>query len=145
MPTVSTRTLNILAAIVWYGGGLVLLLKSGSLLREATALHPELFWPAVALSLGLAIGGVKARYLFSRSCRKNLSRISTLEEPKFWQFFRPRMFFFLAVMISGGATLSRLAQDNYLLLCGVAALDLTIAVALLGSSYVFWQQRAFAG
>jgi hypothetical protein len=54
------------------------------------------------------------------------------------------MFFFLALMISAGATLSRVAQDNYLLLCAVAALDLTIAVALLGSSYVFWQQKAFA-
>jgi len=145
MLTVSTRTLNILAAIVWYGGGIVLLLKSGSLLREATALHPELFWPAISLILGLVIGGIKAKYLFSHSCRKNLFRISTLDDPKFWQFFRPRMFFFLALMISAGATLSRVAQQNYLLLCVVAALDLTIAVALLGSSYVFWQQKAFAG
>ena len=145
MLTVSIRTLNILAATVWYGGGVVLLLKGGSLLREAMALHSELFWPAASLILGLIIGGFKAKYLFSQSCRKNLIRISTLDDPKFWQFFRPRMFLFLALMISAGATLSRVAQDNYLFLCGVAALDLTIAVALLGSSYVFWQQKAFAG
>ena len=143
MLSVSPRTLNILAAIVWYGGGFVLLLKSSTLLREATALHPELFWPALSLILGLVIGEAKAKYLFSRSCRKNLFRISTLDDPKFWQFFRPQMFFFLALMISAGATLSRLAQDDYLLLCAAAALDLTIAVALLGSSYVFWQQKAF--
>ena len=144
MLTVSIRTLNILAAFVWYVGGIVLLIKSGSLLREAIALHPELFWPTVSLTLGLVIGGLKAKYLFSHSCRKNLNRISRLEKPKFWQFFRPQMFFFLALMISAGTTLSRVAQDNYLLLCAVAALDLTIAVALLGSSYVFWQRKAFA-
>jgi hypothetical protein len=43
-----------------------------------------------------------------------------------------------------GATLSRLAHDNYYFLIGVAILDFSIAIALLSSSYVFWKLKAFA-
>jgi hypothetical protein len=46
-------------------------------------------------------------------------------------------------MILAGATLSRLAHNNYAFLIGVGILDISIAVALLGSSYVFWKQKAF--
>ena len=45
-------------------------------------------------------------------------------------------------MILGGAVLSRLAHGRYAFLIGVATLDLTIAVALVGSSYVFWQRQS---
>jgi hypothetical protein len=50
----------------------------------------------------------------------------------------------LALMILTGATMSRLAQGHYRSLIAVGALDLSLAMALLGSSIVFWQQRAFA-
>jgi len=39
---------------------------------------------------------------------------------------------------------SRLAHNNSPLLIGVGLLDLSLATALLGSSYTFWQQKAFA-
>jgi hypothetical protein len=142
MLTVSTRTLNILAALVWYIGGIVLLLKGNTLLGEADLLKPEQHWPWLAAVAGLFIGGLKAKFLFSKSCHKNLVRIAALNRPKIWQFFRPGFFAFLAVMILVGATLSRLAHDNYPFLIGVAILDLSIATALLGSSYVFWKQKA---
>ena len=132
-----------LAALIWYVGGIVLLVKGVTLLAEASLLHPEQYWPWFAVIVGLVFGGVKAKYLFSKSCGKNLIRIAALNRPKVWQFFRPGFFIFLAVMILVGATLSRLAHDNYLLLMGVAILDLSIGTALLGSSYVFWKQKAF--
>lgn len=132
-----------LAAIVWLTGSVVLLFKSGSLLLEATELHPKWFWPAVSAVVGVAVGGLKARFIFRTSCHKNLSRIATLPRPKVWQFFSPRFFILLTLMISVGIFLSRMAEGNYAMLLGVAALDLTIAVALLGSSPVFWQRRAF--
>ena len=69
-----------------------------------------------------------------------LRQIEKLAEPKIWQFFRPVFFMFLFLMILAGAALSRLAHGNYFLLLCIAALDLTIATALLGSSYVFWKQ-----
>ncbi len=143
MSVTSTRRLKILAALVWYVGGIILLLKGSSLLVEAEALRPEQNWPWLAVVAGLFFGGLKAKYLFSESCQKNLSRINALERPKLWQFFRPRFFVMLTLMILAGATLSRLAHNNYPFLIGVGTLDLSLATALLGSSYVFWKHRAF--
>lgn len=144
MLTVSTRSLNTLAALVWYAGGTVLLLKGGSLLAEAEGLRPELGWPWFAVVAAVLSGGLKARFLFSKSCERNLARIATLNQPRIWQFFKPGFFAALAVMILGGAALYRLAHNHYAFLISVAVLDLAIAFALLGSSYVFWREKAFA-
>ena len=137
---VSGSSLKVLAAVVWYIGGMALLLKGGSLLVEAAALKPGGSWPWMAAGGGLLIGGLKAKFLFARSCRNNLDRISALDRPRLWQFYSPGFFLALAVMILTGATLSRMAHGNYLFLIGVAALDLAIAMALLGSSYIFWKR-----
>ena len=141
--TVSARTLKVLAAIVWYTGGIVLLFKARSLLAEATRLQPQDWWPLAAIAAGVALGALKARFIFSPSCRRNLRRIDCLHRRRPWDFFRLGFFVFLLLMIAGGATMSRLAHGNYPFLIGVAVLDLTIATALIGSSYVFWKQRAF--
>jgi len=138
MTHASTRSLVILSALFWYGGGLVLLLKGVSLVLEARCLTPGDFWPGLVLVSGIVIGAIKARFLFSRSCRKNLLRINTLAQPKWWQFFRPGFFVFLILMIAAGATLSRLSHGNYLFLLAVALLDVSVAIGLIGSSYVFW-------
>ena len=144
MFTVSARTLNILSALVWYGGGIALLLKGRSLLAEAEALNPGQPWPWLGAAAALLLGGLQAKFMFAKSCRKNLDRIVALDEPKVWQFFRPGFFVFLALMIAAGATLSRLAHQSYAWLIAVAMIDWIVAVSLLGSSYVFWQQKAFA-
>ena len=140
MLTVSARVLNILAALVWYIGGVVLLRKGGSLLVEADGLRPGLYWPWLAAAFGLFLGGLKAKFIFSKSVRKNLNRIAALDRPRVWQFFSPGFFAALTVMISTGVTLSRMAHGHYAGLLGVAILDLGISIALLGSSYVFWRQ-----
>ena len=137
---VSSRILKILAALVWYIGGFVLLLKGRSLLAEAGALEPGLVWPWLGAGVGLLLGGLKAKYLFVKSCRENMRRIDALEQPRIWQFFRPGLFVALALMITAGATLSRLARGNYVFLILVAVLDIGIAIALLGSSFVFWRK-----
>lgn len=137
--TTSHRTLKILAAIFWYVGGIVLVLKGGSLLVEANMLKPEQNWTWQAVVIGMLIGGLKAKYLFSKSCKKNLSRIAALREPKVWQFFRPGFFMFLAMMVVAGAMLSGMAHNDYTFLISVAILDISIATALLASSYLFWK------
>ena len=73
MLIVSNHTLKILAALVWYAGGIVLLLKGGSLLVEAKTLRPEQDWIQLAPLAGLCVGGLKAKFLFYKSCRKNLA------------------------------------------------------------------------
>jgi len=138
----STRTLKMLAAIVWNGGAISLIFKGGCLLAEAYALHPDRAWPWGVAVVGVVFGGLKARYFFSRVCEKNLLRIESLKRPKIWQFFRGRFFFFLMIMIVLGISLSRWANHRYLFLLGVAALDLSIGVGLIGSSHMFWQKRS---
>ena len=122
----------------------MLVSKGSSLLIEADMLKPEQNWTRWAIVIGLLIGGLKAKYLFSKSCNKNLARIDLLDEPKIWQFFSPKFFLSLAIMIMAGATLSRMAHNNYIFLLSVAILDISIATALIGSSYVFWKQKAFS-
>ena len=146
MLTVSRRTLTTLAAIVWHIGGIVLLLKGVSLIGEADSLRPEQNWQWTFVVAGLLLGLLKARFLFSKFWHKNATRIDTLDEPRLWQFFRPGFFLMLAVMILAGATMSRLAAGHYQSLIGVATLDLSLAMALLGSGLIFWrQQPLFAG
>lgn len=137
---VPKRLLKILAAFVWYGGGVVLLRKAVVLLFEAETLRPDSVWPVIAVGAGVAIGMIKARLIFMKACRRNLSRIDGLEQPRLWLFFRPRFFLLLAIMIAAGVTMSRTAHGNFSYLIGVATLDLTIATALLSSSIVFWRE-----
>jgi hypothetical protein len=144
MLTVSTRTLNILAALVWHVGGIVLLIKGSTLLVEAHTLRSEIYWIWIVIAAGLCFGGLKGKFIFSKSCQNNLVRIRSLDQPKVWQIFSPWFFVFLAAMIMAGVTLSRMAHNNYSFLIGVAILDFSIAVALLWSSNIFWKQKAFA-
>jgi len=136
------RILKILAAAIWYIGSLILLLKGSQLLLEAYSLRPELAWIWLAVVMGVLLGIVKARYIFNRSCRRNLRRIDALNSPKLWQFFSPKFFLALAVMISAGAILSRLAHGIYPFLIGVGALDIALSSALLISSHVYWVRPA---
>jgi uncharacterized membrane protein len=145
MLTASTRTLNILAAFVWYVGGIVLIIKGSSLLAEAYSLKPEQYWPWLAVGVGPIIGSIKGKFIFRKSCQKNLDRILALDKPMIWQFFKPWFFAILALMITFGATMARLAQThhNYYFLIAVAVVDIDIGIALLWSSYIFWKQKAF--
>jgi hypothetical protein len=141
---VSQRTLIITAAIIWYGGGISLLFKGGALIKNAYALDPQSMWTYMAPILGIIIGLLKGRFLFSKSCEKNTKRIKALTDPRIWQCFRPGMLIFLAIIMPTGAWMSRAAAGNYPFLCLVGALDLSIACALLSSSIVFWKRKAFS-
>jgi hypothetical protein len=142
MPTVSSSSPNILVALAWYAGGILLLLKGGSLLAEAAALRPGLVWAWVAVGTALLAGGLEAKFLLSRNCETNLTSIASLEQPEVRQLFRPEFLVALAAVILVGATLSGQDHNQYPLLIGVAALDLALAVDLLGKSFVFWRERA---
>jgi len=144
MWNVSTRSLRILAALIWYVGGMVLLLKARSLLAEAKALQPDLIWPWLAAVAGVFLGGIKAKLVFRKACSRNLERIATLDRPRIWQFYSLKFLLALTVMILAGVTLSRLAHGNYPFLMGVAMLDFGIGIALVGSGHLYWRQGAGA-
>ncbi len=139
----SARTLNIFAAIVWYSGAVALIVKGFSLVMEAGFINPGgVGWRLTAL-LGLVLGGLKAAYLFNKACKRNLDRIAALTEPKVWNFYRLWFILLLVLLIYSGALLSHAAEGNYPFLLFMALLDISIGVALLGSSYVFWVEKAF--
>ncbi len=140
----SHRTLKLLAVSVWLIGGVMMVRKASELFTEAYALAATSNWVWISIFLGLVIGSLKAKFIFRKSCQKNLKRIEALEQPKFWQFYRPMFFLMLTIMISVGVMLSRLSHGNFSFLLGVAVLDLSIATALLVSSRVFWEEKAFA-
>jgi len=141
---VSQQTLMITAAIIWYGGGISLLFKGGALIKNVHAMDPQSIWIYLVPILGIIIGFLKGRFLFSKSCEKNIKRIKALGDPRIWQCFRPGMLIFLAIIIPTGAWMSRAAAGNWTFLCLVGALDISIACALLSSSIVFWRRKAFS-
>jgi len=122
-----------MALFTWLTGGVVLFLKGYSLFAEAVALRPGTALNYLPFFVAVVAGGLKARYLFLPSCRKNLARIESLAEPKPWQFFRAGFFIFLLCMVLLGMWLSRQALGNYAMLLVVSTVDLTLSVALLGS------------
>ena len=137
---VSQRSLIISAASIWYAGGIVLLLKGSALIKNAYVMDAESIWTVIAAVVGIGAGLIKGKFLFNKSCKKNIERIKTIADPSVWQCFRPVMLIFLAIMIPAGAWMSRAAAGNYILLCLVGSLDLSISFALLTSSIVFWKK-----
>jgi hypothetical protein len=140
---VSHLSLIVLAAFVWCSGGIALLLKGGALIKSAYAIDSQSLWTFTAPLLGIIAGLLKGKFLFSKSCKKNIQRIQSLTNPQVWECFRPGMLIFLAIIIPAGAWMSRAAAGNFTYLCLVGALDLSISFALLTSSIVFLQLRAF--
>ena len=140
---VTKLTLLSLAAFTWYGGGIALFLKATALIKEAYTLNPVSFWIYLAPILGIFIGLIKTLLIFNHACKKNIKRIHALINPRVWQFFRPGMFIFLAIIIPAGAMMSRMAAGKFGWLCAVAVLDLSIGTALLASSLQFWKKGAF--
>lgn len=137
----SKATLKILAAIVWFTGVIVLSRKSFFLLQSANEINPNLIYLGLAILIALIIGIIKTKYLFIGLCIKNLSRINILNNPKIWQFYRPQFFIFLISMIFLGSYLANIAQGNYIMLVTMAAIELSIATALLGSSHCYWKRN----
>ena len=140
---ISHQRLIIISAVIWCGGGIVLLIKGGALIKQAYLLNSELVWATVALIVGGLVGLIKSRFLFRKSCLNNIHRITAIPIPRIWQCFRPGMLIFLAIVIPTSAWMSMATAGNYMFLCAVGALDISIGVALLGSSRVFWMRSAF--
>jgi hypothetical protein len=130
-------SLYTLAALVWLAGAVSLLSKGLIILVQAEDIEGGLLWPWIAFATGVLIGAIKARLFLFKSCQKNLDRIASLSNPRWWQFFRIRFFIFLAVVITLAVLISRLLGKNYTGLCIIGAVDLSVGMGLFLSSYAF--------
>lgn len=140
MMNVSRNTVIIVAAVIWHAGGIALLLKGSALIGGAYRMGHEPIGAVIAALVGIGAGFIKGGLLFSRNCERNIKRIKAMAEPNIWHCFKPGMLVFLSVVIPAGAWMSRAASGNYMLLCLIGSLDLSISVALLTSSRVFWKK-----
>lgn len=111
------------------------------MLTEAQAINPDQTQTWLTIAAGLLFGAIKAKYLFTKVCIKNLKRIDALKKPKFWEFYRVRFFIFLITMILLGNFISRHAHGNYSMLVTMALIEISLATALLGSSFCFWKKQ----
>jgi len=136
----SKRTLIIFAASVWATGSFFLFRKGYYLLREAYDISSSTFDLTVILIIILTVGLIKSKCIMIKFCRKNIKRIDNLFEPKIHQFFEPKFFFLLLLMILSGTVSSKLVAGNYCFLLAVGGLDLSIATALITSSFVFLEK-----
>ena len=136
----SKHTLVYISAVVWYIGSIMLFKRGYELIHESLIMRPGGIWPWLFILFGIILGVVQAATIFTRSCRRNIQRISQLEDPRLWQFFRPGFFLALSLMITSGILLNRLSQGNYFFMLSVAAVDFALTISLLGSSHVFWTQ-----
>ena len=135
----SKITLKIFAAIVWILGGLILFVKGYLLLKEANSISFNMENISMVLVVAFILGQIKSKFIMEKFCKKNLTRIGELREPKIYQFFEFHFFLFLALMISTGLLLSGFAAGNYNYLLMIGALDLTLSTALLKSSTQFFK------
>ena len=136
----SHKTLKNLATLVWIIGGIVLFLKGYYLLKQAQSISENIFAIVVILTISFIAGLIKNKFIMSKFCKKNLSRIYNIDKPKIYQFFEFKFFFFLTLMIFTGALLSRIASGNYYGLLAVGGLDLALSTALLTSSVLFFKK-----
>jgi hypothetical protein len=135
------RILKILATVVWYIGFVALSLKAYKLFAEAYTLDDDIYMLSALIILAFLLSLLKTKYIFIKSCRKNLQRINALEDPKIWEFYRAGFFLFLLVIISFGAFLSRLASGDYLFLVSVGVIDMALALALFFSGFAFFEEE----
>jgi len=137
---VKKQTLKKLAGFVWYTGFLALFIKALKLFTEAYALDNNLLTLCWIFLFTALLVILKTKYIFIRTCRKNLVRIESLKEPKIWEFYRVRFFIFLITMMVLGAYLSRISHGNYWFLMGIGVLDMSVGLSLLFSSFLFWKR-----
>jgi cation transport ATPase len=137
----SNQKLKYIAAAVWIVGGIVLFLKSYSLLLKALEIDMNYTFIVVAIFAAFFFGLVKNKYLMSPFCVKNLKRIESIQKPKLHQFFEAKFSFFLTLMVITGAFLSRVAEGNYSMLLVVGTFDLALSTALLTSSVIFFRKE----
>jgi ferrochelatase len=131
----SRRSLERLAALVWIGVGLMLLVRGGRMLvAHGEAGGSPWGW----LVGGVLLGAAKGRFVLSRSAARNRARIAALESPRPWQVFAPRFWPLIAVMMGFGFGLRSLAEGGVLGWGLVGGLYAGIGAALLASSRAYF-------
>ena len=141
MTKTSHTTLVKYAAFIWFVGVVVLTTKSGNLFLEARQNNVQTHWIILSILLGLALGGIKGKYFFIKICNNNIARITRLKNPKIWQCYRIRFYFFLGLMVTLSSHTYSFAEGNGITLLLLGIVELSVGTALLVSSSCFWKTK----
>ncbi len=129
------------AAFIWYCGGVVLVIKGFVMLKAAYNLDSAMLWTVITFLGGVLLGLIKAKFIFTHALKKNLKRIQNLSLPVYpWQCYRIGFFIFLAAMITLSKFMTSWSEGQYLYIQLIAALDFSIATALLSTGFIFWRK-----
>ena len=105
MINTTNNKLKYIASFVWILGGVVLFVKSYSMLNLAQKLNPNYLYIILSLIIAFVIGMLKNRFIMSKFCKKNIDRIMNLKKPKVYQVYETYFVFMLILMILVGAFL----------------------------------------
>ena len=106
MINVSNNTLKIVSALVWITGGIILFYKGYMMLKQANTILFNIELISAVMVTAFIIGLLKNKYLMTPFTVKNLERIQRLDQPKIIQIFEPIFFFYLALMIITGISIT---------------------------------------
>ena len=140
MINTTNNKLKYIASFVWILGGVVLFVKSYSMLNLAQKLNPNYLYIILSLIIAFVIGMLKNRFIMSKFCKKNIDRIMNLKKPKVYQVYETYFVFMLILMILVGAFLSRVVIGNFIASLAVGIFDLSLSTALLTSSTNFFKK-----
>ena len=129
-----------LAGTIWGLVGLMLLLRGADLYKLAVEeQHASQMGLSISIFASLALGGAKGKFLFSRTARRNMARISSLEAPlKPHQVYAGKFYFLILGMIGLGMFM-RTYNDWFGGYIVVAAIYCGIGLALTVSSMYYWK------
>lgn len=140
--TTSPGQLRIIAAAVWYAGGLLPVLFGLILLGAALEVRPDPAPLLLAAGAGTTVGALAARFLLFPLCQRNVRRIDRLTGPTPWHCYEPRLLLLLVAIVALGSVLPAVAAGRYVWLVLAGGLDLALATAVLGGSVGLWDQSA---
>ena len=132
-PAVSRKALILSAGLFWVIGGIVLVIRSGLIFREIAT---GLAWPA---AIGVLLGSLKHRLIFSKVVAANVRRINQLAPDKekicLFAFQSIESYLFVIVMIAFSLALRYAGLSGTVL----GTLYLAIGTGLLLSSVSYFQ------
>ena len=134
-PAVSRKALILSAGLFWVIGGLVLVIRAGMIFRDGTV---DVAWPA---AIGVLVGSLKHRLVFSKVVAVNVRRIRELAPHKdkvcLFAFQSVESYLFVILMIGLGVGLRYVGLPGSIL----ATVYLAIGTGLLLSSVGYFRVK----
>jgi hypothetical protein len=137
----SQKQLKIISAIFIIAGGIILFIKGYLMLKDAISIKPDIEIISLVMASAFIVGLLKNKFIMTKFNLHNIDRINNMENPKLYDFFELKFFFYLGLMIIAGIVLSGIAEGDYNLLLIVGGIDLALSTALLKSSILFFNEK----